>query len=66
MHIKADKSNDMFVLLASDGVWDAVTNQEAVDFIVNDQGDPDTVAARLAQYVLKKEVRPQPGFFFFF
>jgi serine/threonine protein phosphatase PrpC len=32
-HVKLEPGKDRFLLLACDGVWDVMTNQEAVDFI---------------------------------
>lgn len=47
--------NHTFVILACDGVWDVLSNEEAVKFIAEDDGDAETVAERLVQHVLKME-----------
>lgn len=50
-----DVRRDRFVVLASDGLWDVVSNQDAVDFVAKDQGEPSTVAQRLAAFALARE-----------
>ncbi|PNW75498.1 hypothetical protein CHLRE_12g529150v5 [Chlamydomonas reinhardtii] len=41
-------SEDEFLLLASDGLWDVMTNQEAVT-LVREEKDPETAAKRLTE-----------------
>eukprot|EP01138_Halocafeteria_seosinensis_P008466 gb/GECG01008652.1/.p1 GENE.gb/GECG01008652.1/~~gb/GECG01008652.1/.p1 ORF type:complete len:445 (+),score=41.35 gb/GECG01008652.1/:1-1335(+) len=49
-----DREKDAFVILACDGVWDVLSSDEAVQFVVNDNGDRESVAARLTEHVLRK------------
>lgn len=45
-------SQDDFVVLASDGLWDHVTNYEAVEIVrkaAYDDGKPETAGDRLVQ-----------------
>lgn len=49
MH-KIDRAMDDFVVLASDGLWDHVSNAEAVDIVrtaAYDDGDPESAGNRL-------------------
>lgn len=54
--------NDKFLIMACDGLWDVVTNQEAVNFVLNLAYDSNLttlkkdqkVAQRLAEYAVKK------------
>lgn len=48
-------SRDAFIVLACDGVWDAMTSEEVVSFIGGDKGDRVGVASRLADEVLRRE-----------
>ena len=46
---------DAFLVLASDGLWDRMTNQEVVDFITNSlaqHGDPQLASQELAQHAM--------------
>jgi hypothetical protein len=48
---------DDFLILACDGVWDVVTNQQAVSFVtrLRNRGEsPDTVAEKLLEHCLKR------------
>ena len=42
------------MILACDGVWDVLSSDEAVQFVANDTGDRESVAARLTEHVLRK------------
>ena len=46
---------DAFLVLASDGLWDRMTNQEVVDFIdaqLRQHGDPQIASAELAKHAM--------------
>jgi serine/threonine protein phosphatase PrpC len=50
-------SSDKFIVLACDGLWDVLSNQDVVDFIINlqmDESYSDNYAKDLAEYALKK------------
>lgn len=47
---------DDFIVLACDGVWDAMTSEEVVAFVAADKGDRPGVASRLVSEVLRREV----------
>lgn len=51
---KLDLTKDSFVIIGSDGLWDFVTNEEAVKVVAEDKGDRRTVAARLAEHALRR------------
>ncbi|KAG0488097.1 hypothetical protein HPP92_006908 [Vanilla planifolia] len=53
-------SRDQFVVLATDGVWDAVTNQEAVE-IVSSAKDRSKSARRLVKYAINAWKRKRRG-----
>lgn len=46
-----------FLVLASDGLWDAMSSEDVVKFVAADNGPRDTVAARLVEHALLLEVR---------
>ena len=49
---KVDRNLDDFVVLASDGLWDYVTNAEAVEIVraaAYEDGDPESSSDRLVQ-----------------
>ena len=45
--IDPERDAKSFLLLACDGVWDVLSNEEAVSFIAQDNGDRASVATRL-------------------
>ncbi|EEB08055.1 protein phosphatase 2C Ptc1 [Schizosaccharomyces japonicus yFS275] len=47
------KGHDEFLIIACDGLWDVISDQEAVDF-VRRFTSPREAAARLVQYALKR------------
>lgn len=49
-----DREKDAFLILACDGVWDVLSSDEAVQFVANDNGDRESVAARLTEHCLRK------------
>ncbi|KAK4804564.1 hypothetical protein SAY86_004381 [Trapa natans] len=51
---------DQFIVLATDGVWDVVTNQEAVD-IVSSMPDRGKSAKRLVEYAMRAWKRKRRG-----
>jgi serine/threonine protein phosphatase PrpC len=50
---KIDKS-DKFIVLACDGLWDVLTNEEVVNFILTNSQSKKIVAKKLVEYALKK------------
>ncbi|XP_074320926.1 putative protein phosphatase 2C 34 [Silene latifolia] len=54
-------SKDQFILLASDGVWDVVSNQEAVE-IVSSTPDPNKAAKRLVDHAVQAWKRKRRGY----
>lgn len=58
-HYKLD-NNDKFIVMGCDGLWDVLTNQEAVNFIISNCYDKDkkkinitfNIAQKLAEYAL--------------
>jgi pyruvate dehydrogenase phosphatase len=54
----SDPDRDLFVVLGSDGLWDAVESQEAVEFVaasLKNGQNPATVAELLARHCLAKQ-----------
>ena len=45
---------DEFLILASDGLWDRLQNQEAVDLVHDTVKEPDMCAKRLATEALTR------------
>lgn len=53
---KVDHNLDDFVVLASDGLWDHVTNEEAVEIVraaAYEDGDPKSAGGRLIKVGLR-------------
>ena len=59
---KLDK-NDKFLIFACDGLWDVLSNQDVINFVLNECYDKDlitrinknnNIARRIAEYALKK------------
>jgi serine/threonine protein phosphatase PrpC len=48
-----DNDNGEFVILACDGLWDIMSDQEAVDLVRAFKGDKQQVAAELTTYAIK-------------
>ena len=58
------QSDDQFVILACDGIWDCVTCQEACDFVVEklEMGmNPVDIAAQLCRHCLADDPRQSTG-----
>jgi len=45
---------DQFLILACDGVWDVVSNQQAIDCVKKSIQDPDAASKALAEEALKR------------
>lgn len=54
-------TRDRFVILASDGVWDVVSNEKAVE-IVSSASEKDESSKRLVDYAAGQWKRKRPGF----
>jgi len=53
------EKNDSFIIIASDGVWEFISNQEAVDIVVSAGGDPQKAAELLYQEADKRWKREE-------
>ncbi|GJW22792.1 probable protein phosphatase 2C 34 [Tanacetum coccineum] len=54
-------THDRFVILATDGVWDVVSNEKAVE-IVSSAAERDDAAKRLVDYAAGQWKRQRPGY----
>lgn len=54
-------TRDRFVILATDGVWDVVSNEKAVE-IVSSASERDESSKRLVEYAAGQWKRQRPGF----
>jgi serine/threonine protein phosphatase PrpC len=50
-----DPRTQRFLILACDGLWDVLSNEEAVHFVASDTGPREGVATRLVSHVLERE-----------
>ena len=48
------KDSDAYVVIASDGLWDVITNQEASDCILKSRSELTTTAQTLTSLALRK------------
>jgi serine/threonine protein phosphatase PrpC len=44
--MQVDEVNDRFMIVGSDGIWEFIDNEEAIE-IVSQYNDPQTVCCRL-------------------
>ncbi len=51
------KPEDKFIILATDGLWDLISSEEAVNFVGNNIQTPEKIADSLLVYALKKHVK---------
>jgi len=52
-----DRDTDKFFVLASDGVWEFISNQEAVDLIAQNAGDKGQFAELAVKMLVEESVR---------
>ncbi|XP_076920663.1 putative protein phosphatase 2C 34 [Bidens hawaiensis] len=53
---------DRFVILATDGVWDVVSNEKAVEIVSSSEAERDEAAKRLVEYAATQWKYKRPGF----
>ncbi|KAM0029914.1 putative protein-serine/threonine phosphatase [Helianthus debilis subsp. tardiflorus] len=55
-------THDRFVILATDGVWDVVSNEKAVEIVSSSADERDESAKRLVEYAAAQWKCKRPGF----
>ncbi|KAI7743002.1 hypothetical protein M8C21_032667 [Ambrosia artemisiifolia] len=55
-------TRDHFVILATDGLWDVVSNEKAVEIVSSSAAERDESAKRLVEYAASQWKSKRPGF----
>lgn len=57
------KDDDEFIILACDGIWDCLTNEEAVKFVRDriDESTPTEIGVEMLDKIVSKDPRETQG-----
>lgn len=55
------RKEDRYIILASDGLWDVMSSQDVVDYVLTQSKDPKTTPGLLASNLVKEALTRRSG-----